>query len=201
MKNIVPLISAIVAFCVVAGTVGASPAGPAHEGGDGTEHRTKPAVGGAPGTATQGSGKREPSPWPKWLYNEWRDRVSQTPTRYAELLSENAVRSRARQGAATRLAITLRSGPEGDDVILTLSKGRFNCVRSYCQLLARFDDGAILGYTGVAASSENANAVVLNEYASFVRHIRKSDSLMIRAELESEGTRDFSFDTVGLRWP
>lgn len=151
--------------------------------------------------AAGGPDRKEPRPWPKWLYNKWGERPNQAPTRYAELLSENAVHFRARQGAGTRLAITLKSGPEGDDVILTLSKGRFKCVLSYCQLLARFDDGAILGYTGVAASSENANAIVLNEYASFVRHIRKSDSLVIRAELESDGTRDFSFETVGLRWP
>jgi len=202
MKNFVALFLSIMAFCMVAGPVGAAPAAPSHEAGDQKERKTtRPGAGETPGVAAKVPEKLQARPWPKWLYNEWRDRANESPTRYAELLSDNSVQVRAQQGAHTRLAITLRSGPEGDDVILTLSKGRFECVRSYCQLMARFDNGAFLVYTGAALRSENANAILLNEYSSFLRQIRKASSLVIRAELEQEGSRDFAFDTVGLRWP
>lgn len=200
MKYFVSLVGAITAFCIAAGAVGA-PASPSQEGGDQKERKPRSTVNDVSGTVARTPDTKQARPWPKWLYNEWRDRVGDPPTRYAELLSDNSVRFRAQQGARTRLAITLRSGPEGEDVILTLSKGRFSCGGSYCQLMARFDNGAILGYTGEALNSEQANAIVLNEYPSFVRHIRKADSLVIRAELEQEGPREFAFDTVGLRWP
>lgn len=197
------LAGAIMAFCIAAGAVGTSAAQPPHERqGDQKERKTGGESSEVPGATAKVSDKRAARPWPKWLYNEWRDRATDTPTRYAELLSDNAVRVRAQQVTHTRLAITLRAGPEGEDVILTLSKGRFSCSISYCQVLARFDNGAILGYTGEALSSGgHANSIVLNEYPSFVRHIRKANSLVIRAELEQEGAREFAFDTVGLRWP
>jgi len=202
IKKFVSLVGAITAFCIIAGAVGAAPASPPQEASDQKERRaTRAGISEVSGAAARVPDKKGPRPWPKWLYNEWRDRASESPTRYAELLSDNSVQFRAQQGAHTRLAITLRSGPEGEGVILTLSKGRFKCTRSYCQLMARFDNGAILGYTGAALSSENANAILLSEYPSFLRHLRKADSLVIRAELEQEGSRDFAFDTVGLRWP
>lgn len=143
----------------------------------------------------------KPRPWAKWLYNEWREVSDGSVTRYAEILSDNAVAVRTSHGTPARLAITLRSGPGDDDVILTLSKGRFECARSYCQVLARFDDGAVLGYTAKRPRSGNPDVLFVNESDTFLDHIRHSKMLIIRAELEQEGRREFAFDTVGLRWP
>lgn len=138
--------------------------------------------------------------WPKWLYNEWRDEAGTGRIRYAELVSESP-RPAAPGFSGPKLVLTLRKGGAGDDVILTVSEGQFDCPGAVCEINARFDGGEPHIYTAEPAQSSRRAVTLVEDEHEFVQNIKQADTLLLKTTLRTAANCEFAFNTAGLRWP
>lgn len=137
-----------------------------------------------------------------WSYNENKDKMRGTSSFMASIASLNEIKLHASYDTAM-LGLALRKNTNGNDVILALTGGIFNCRIDGCKISVKFDEGNIESYKMVESSSGNSKTLfVLGDKTikSFASKLKKAKHLIIEVPIYNYGNAQFEFNVEGLNW-
>lgn len=157
---------------------------------------------GTPATTEVGGTKpasEEPS---KWTYNETKDDMRGTTTRYAIIESDNETEFDFPYGGGSRLTLQLRKRPEdGFQIMMTISSGQFLCNSfSNTTINVKFDSGPVRRFGCTGTSAGNSDTIFLESTGTFLSALRKANTVVVEPEFYQSGRRQFTFSTKGLKW-
>ena len=137
----------------------------------------------------------------KWAYSEHQDEMGRGTTKFAEVVSSNAVRFGFPYQGETHAALQLRKSPKyGQDVMLKVERGQFVSSGTGNFVTVRFDDGELWKF-GISEPVEGTTGLLfIHDNEQFISQLRKANSLKIEADFYQEGPRVFEFDVRGLAW-
>ena len=135
-----------------------------------------------------------------WEYRSKTDQMRSTTTRFAEATSTNKINFAAPYSGGSYLELTLRErSKDGLNILFTISKGQFQCVTG-CKFFAKFDEGKIYELAATNSSSGSADTIFVEDEAPFLEALRQSKKLIVEMEFYQEGSKQFVFNTAGLKW-
>lgn len=135
-----------------------------------------------------------------WYYLDFEDDMTGRKTFLATIDSTNRVNFGFPYSGAQSATLKLRTHPRwGKDVILSISRGQFQCSSySGCSLLVRFDDEPPVRYSAVEPSDNDSTYIFFQGYSNFVGRMMKSKRVRIEAQFYQEGSRIFEFNVEGF---
>lgn len=137
----------------------------------------------------------------KWEYSDSEDKMRGTKTRYAELASDNLVPLDFPYQPGTRLNITIRKRiGSKDQVFVRVDKGQIPCGYDGCKISAKFDEGKVQTYSGVASDSGRSDVIFIEASARFLKALKTSKKAILEVQFFQSGRQQFQFDTTGLNW-
>lgn len=135
-----------------------------------------------------------------WEYRNKTDQMRGTNTRFAESTSTNKINFSAPYSGGSHLELTLRErSQDGLNILFTISKGQFQCVTG-CKFFAKFDEGKIYEIAATNSSSGKVDTIFVEDEAPFLQALRQSKKLIVEMEFYQEGSKQFVFNTAGLKW-
>lgn len=135
-----------------------------------------------------------------WEYHNKTDQMRGTSTRFAESTSTNKVNFGAPYSGGSYLELTLRErSKDGLNILFTISKGQFQCATG-CKFFAKFDEGKIYEIAATGSSSGSVDTIFVEDEIPFLEALRRSKKLIVEMEFFQEGSNQFVFNTVGLKW-
>ena len=135
-----------------------------------------------------------------WEYRNKNDQMRGTPSRFAESTSTNKVNFAAPYAGGSTLELMLRERSQGGlNILFVISKGQFQCA-SGCKFFAKFDEGKIYEISATGSSSGSADSIFVEDEAPFLEALRRSKKLIVEMEFYQEGSKQFTFNTTGLKW-
>ncbi len=136
-----------------------------------------------------------------WIYSDEKDAISQKTINQAAIFSSNAIEFRPPYEEKQRARLFLRKHPRyGNDVILTIKRGQFQCRYDDCSITVRFGDGKARKFSAGEPSDRSSDMLFIKDYNGFLSQLRKVDKIYIEAAFFQEGNHVFEFETGGLEW-
>ena len=136
----------------------------------------------------------------KWSYSENTDQMRGTSEKWANLSSEDVVRTNwPYEQQPMRLVIRRRS-TDGVNVMLQIS-GQFIC-RSYngTKVTVKFDNGPLESFNCSEADSGPNDVVFITPAARFINRLKASKVMMLEAPVYEIGNSQVTFNVEGLEW-
>jgi hypothetical protein len=136
-----------------------------------------------------------------WNYREHKDEMAEQPVRTAEVSSVNHVEFDFLYRGAQQARLQLRAHPRyGNDAMLRIDRGQFNCAVSGCSVRVKFDDGEPQNYFMGEPDDHSTETLFFSDYNTFVAKLRKASIVRIEAGFFQQGNHTFEFRTDGLDW-
>jgi hypothetical protein len=120
--------------------------------------------------------------------------------RSASLESKNTIEFGFPYRGTQHVHLILRAHPRrGNDVILGVNKGQFDCASlEQCQVVARFDQGNAQRFRAVPAADHSTTTLFLSPFARFMEEVAKAKTVRIEAQFYQEGAPVIEFEVAGL---
>lgn len=136
-----------------------------------------------------------------WNYSDREDAMTGKTSHTALVLSTNEIEFDFPYSKPQRARLTLRKHPRyGNDVILAIERGQFNCRSDSCSVRVRFGDGQAQTFSMSEPQDNSSTQLFFDNYKRFVDQLRTVDTLRIEAQFYQEGNRVFEFGVDGLEW-
>jgi len=136
-----------------------------------------------------------------WVYEHYEDEMGRGTVKTAKTKSTNTIEFSYPYQYPQRTTLVLRAHPEeGNTVYVLIERGQFLCSMEGCTVAVRFDDDDIQTFSALPAADMSSNVIFINEYATFLEHIRQAKRVAIEAAFFQEGKRVMIFNTAGLHW-
>lgn len=182
-----------------------------------------PSVGQADAKAPQAP--TAPPMQGRWTYDSSKDEMRGTTEQTALLESDNQVELAWPWDGGTRVNLYLSHVPNKPDAaFLWVDRGSFDCTPGYagCDFRAKFDDGPLETFhaeknsaggspdqvlkvaacaPGNATCARNTKAPASATSEKWLAKLKASKQVIIETALTKNGSKQFTFTTVGLEWP
>ena len=141
-------------------------------------------------------------PLNQWVYEESKDEMRGTVTKFAILKSDTTVDFPFPYKGGSYLNIQVRKSAKfGEDVMFVVNKGHLICDYNNCSVNVKFDDGKVTSYPASRAAGGDSTTLFLDGgVSSFVDKLKKSKSIMVEVDFFKHGSEQFSFTNNGLIW-
>lgn len=164
------------------------------------------ATSSAAGTAQPAPGSSEKItevPDENWIYHQNKDEMRGSTAYYAANTSTNTVTFDFPYDGGSKLILTLRKNKDGNDVILTITKGQILCDLRGCEAAFKFDNGSVQSITMSEPDNHSSDTLFVTydkTEAQIIKQIKQSKKLVIEVPFYQEGRKQFTFDVSGLKW-
>lgn len=136
-----------------------------------------------------------------WSYSVTNDKMSGKDYRIAELKSQESLRFDFPYQGTNVPSLRLRKHPKyGQEVLLKIEKGQFQCGISNCSILVKFDDKPPVRFSATEPSDHSTTTLFLSPENKFIDGLKKSKIANIEATFYQQGTIVMTFRTEGLDW-
>lgn len=140
------------------------------------------------------------APASDWSYTERKDELRDKTAYYAKIDSSNSVTFGFPYGGPQSLMMTVRSSPHfGRDVLFQIPSGQFTCGIDDCRGMISFD-GKAEPLTLVEPSDHSSDVLFAKYGDAIIRKIKASKKVIVELTFYQEGSRQFTFNTEGLKW-
>lgn len=95
----------------------------------------------------------------------------------------------------------LRNDRGQKGAVIFLQAAQFACRASDCHVVARFDDDPAVTLEARETESLPTNRLYILDYDSFLKKLRRAETLKIELPIFFEGPKIVTFDVRGLDWP
>ncbi len=122
----------------------------------------------------------------------------------ALVYSTNAINLDFPYQGEQRAMLQLQSDPESKgkgrrSVNVNVQRGQFWCVDyDGCKVAVKFDNGAVLTFTGRTGDNGEPNVLFLYPYEKFISKLRKAKHVSLEVKIYQQGTHVLMFDVEGL---
>jgi hypothetical protein len=138
---------------------------------------------------------------PNWQYSDSKDEMEGTTSYFATTTSTNQVDFDFPYDGGSTMDLTLRNMGQGNEVVITISKGQFMTSISDDETIKlKFDDGKPFSVSYNSANDGSSNVIFPNQSKKIISKIRNSKKLMIEASFFNSGRKIFNFELDGLDW-
>lgn len=136
----------------------------------------------------------------RWNYEKYPDEKGTGQVSTASVVSRNTVEFKSSDQGAQHAVLTLHKHPKyGNEVILSIEKGRFLVGASGAYSNVCFDNNPVIEFSIEQARDNKSTHVVLKGYDEFVTEMKKSSKVKIEMPFKDEGTHVFEFIVAGLK--
>lgn len=138
---------------------------------------------------------------PNWTYNEDEDKMEGTKQFFANCTSTNTADFEFPYDGGSTLDIHIRNLGEGNEALITVSKGQFmTSIGDSESLKAKFDDEKPMNFTYSSASDGSGDVIFINNSSKFISKIKKAKKVMLEVGFFNSGRKVLEFETEGLKW-
>ncbi len=135
----------------------------------------------------------------EWRYDRTTDRMTGHENLTAMSTSVNTFSLGAPYAGSQHAYLTARKHPRhGNDIVLRIERGQFNCMPDDCGVLARFDNRPPQRYAAVGPEDHRSDMLFIRDFRRFYGQALKSKRVLIEAVFFNNGTKQLEFDVEGL---
>lgn len=151
--------------------------------------------------ATSHTAEPSPAAESSWNYSEDEDKMTSKKTFTAEVRANDELDLKFPYGGGVTATIGVRYKNGENNIYLQLSKGQFMVnVADEEAIAVRFDGLKTQTYYCSAASDGSTNVIFINNENKFISYLKKSDKMLIEAELFDNGNQQMEFNVNGFKW-
>jgi invasion protein IalB len=153
------------------------------------------------GSTTDGNGQAAVAATPAspWTYNETKDEMRGTTTKFAQTLSNETFPNSIGVGDEQNTVLEVQKQPKGYDVDINNPNLQFTCGSLVTkQVTVKFDDGPIEHYDCTGSVGDKFGLAYLTTGDRFVSKLRTAKRVMIEAEVFQRGDVQMSFNVGGF---
>ena len=139
-------------------------------------------------------------PTTEWVYDEYEDKMDNTKTKVASVISDNAIELKWPYGE-NRFKFNVRKNKSGTDIYITCDKCQFLTGYSNDKTYRlKVDDQSPFKVYATGASSGASDVAFLGSEATIIKKLKGSNKLIVEAEFYDDGLRTIEFITYGFEW-
>ncbi len=140
------------------------------------------------------------TPTTKWTYSEHEDKMTSKKTYFASIDANEELQFDFPYDGGSTATIALRKGKNGNEVLLSVSKGQFNTGVDGSEVTVRFDQNKAITFSCSEPSDNSSDLLFINNATKFIANAKKAKKMIIQAEFYQSGLQTMEFDIVGLKW-
>ena len=130
-----------------------------------------------------------------WEFMEDQDDMTGKPIRSAFVMSENQLDLKWPYGTAVGFLGVHNHPRYGRSAVINVSKGQMLCYINECPVLARFDDGAPMRFSGNPPADHSRTTIFIEGHDRFVKALKNSKTVRIEVGFYQQGSKTLVFNT------
>lgn len=140
-------------------------------------------------------------PKPNWFYEEREDKMTGAKKYYAICESTNQIDFDFPYNGGSTMGIQVRNMGQGNEVLITISKGQFMSNYDNSEFLrAKFDDEQPMNLSYSEPSDGSSDVIFISSANKFIAKLKTAKKLMLEAPFYNSGRQIGEFNLEGLEW-
>jgi hypothetical protein len=137
----------------------------------------------------------------KWSYQEDKDEMRGSTTKYARIQSNNEVDLKFPYGETPGTITVRRNAESGLNIMFSVDDGQILC-HNFTQsfISVKFDDGPVQKMSCTGTSDGSSETAFFTNEGRVLAGLKKAKRTIVEAEFYQQGRQQFIFDTAGLEW-
>lgn len=151
-------------------------------------------------TATIQDNQTASEPATSWVYNEYKDKMTDKTIKMASVTSTNSLDFEFPYDGGSTGDLVIRQKGKSVDIYLQISKGQFITSVDGNTCGIRFDDKPMMRISYSEPSDYSSDLIFLGSESKVLAGLKSAKTTKIQVEFYNDGNRVLEFNTAGLKW-